>query len=144
MRFVSVYNVLNTLSEYKYFYISKKTLLYTFFWLFFKSSKAFSVFLIKQDLFLLLFLMKNFLNKSAFNMLVWLVQILVSLWQARFYNSFILFIWIFNEQLFVQLNVFFNIYYNLCLALPKSIKFIKSFITFFVKKLEQKKTFRDF
>ena len=144
MRFVSVYNVLNTLSEYKYFYISKKTLLYTFFWLFFKSSKAFSVFLIKQDLFLLLFLMKNFLNKSAFNMLVWLVQILVSLWQARFYNSFILFIWIFNEQLFVQLNVFFNIYYNLCLALPKSIKFIKSFITFFVKKLKQKKTFRDF
>ena len=97
LRFVSVYNVLNTLSEYKYFYISKKTLLYTFFWLFFKSSKAFSVFLIKQDLFLLLFLMKNFLNKSAFNMLVWLVQILVSLWQARFYNSFILFIWIFNE-----------------------------------------------
>ena len=38
--FISMYNVLNTLSEYTYFYISKKN---TLFYLFLKSSKAFCV-----------------------------------------------------------------------------------------------------
>ena len=40
--FISMYSVLNTLSEYTYFYISK-TLLHTLFCLFLKPSKTFSV-----------------------------------------------------------------------------------------------------
>ena len=40
--FISIYSVLNTLSEYTYFYMSK-ILLHTLFCLFLKSSKAFSI-----------------------------------------------------------------------------------------------------
>ena len=42
-----MYSVLNTLSDYTYFYISKK-LLHTLFCLLLKSSKAFSVSLIRS------------------------------------------------------------------------------------------------
>ena len=40
---ISMYGVLNTTSEYTYFYTSKNITSYTFCWLFLKSSKAFSV-----------------------------------------------------------------------------------------------------
>ena len=44
--FITIYSVLNTLSEYTYFYISENITSYTFFCLFLKSSKAFTLSLI--------------------------------------------------------------------------------------------------
>ena len=83
MRFISIYSVLNTLSEYTYFYISKNIIYFIrFCCLFLKSSKAFSVSLTSVFMFLLsnnyiYYLLKTSGN-SVWYLLVWQYVIVLS------------------------------------------------------------------
>ena len=63
---ISMYIVLNTLSEYTYFYISKNITLFTFVALFLKSLKAFSVSLMKLFRAFLWISLKLWLHQSQF------------------------------------------------------------------------------